>query len=179
MTRRILLVDDEEAVLNALRRALRVLLAEDAPAIEILTEPALALQRLEVRSYDIVVSDYRMPGMDGVAFLRQARELQADCSRIVLSASADREVLTRAINEAEILRFLGKPWEDGSLMEAVRAGFAHRDRRLEERLLADRTRLADGVLTRQAIEERRLEELEPGITHVLWGPDGSVMLDGA
>ncbi len=63
------------------------------------------------------------------------------------------------------------------LEAVVRAAFARRDAVLADRRLADVTRLVRGALSPEEIERRRLEELEPGITRVNWGPDGSVLLD--
>src|SRR3954469_8579707 len=87
---RILLVDDERGVLNALVRLLRltpimVRGAEWHPRVDAFESPVEALKAASGCAYDLVVSDFRMPGMDGVAVLRRMRELQPDCARVILS----------------------------------------------------------------------------------------------
>jgi response regulator RpfG family c-di-GMP phosphodiesterase len=123
------------------------------------------------------MSDYRMPGMDGVAFLKAIRALQPQAVRLVLSAQADQSALISAINEAQILRFLAKPWSEEELVNTLRLALETHDRQAEEHQLADKARLEAGKMSRQEFELRRLEQAEPGITKVKWGPDGSVLID--
>jgi DNA-binding NtrC family response regulator len=176
---RVMLVDDEPNVLRALKRALSQP-AEPAlglEAIEIFDAPHAALDRLSEERFDLILSDYRMPGLDGVVFLSAARQLQPDAQRLILSAQADLDGLIGAINDAAIQRFLRKPWDDLELRMAVAEALAHRELILENRRLADEVRLQRGMISRQEHELRRLEEESPGITKVSWGPDGSVLLE--
>lgn len=177
MPRRVMLVDDERHVLRALERALRAAVLDEKPRIELFSDPEAALSRARATAFDVFVSDYRMPRLNGVEFLRLVRDLQPDAVRIMLSASRDFDAVQRAINEAQILRYLCKPWETTELKELLHAAFEHRDQLLEERKLADLTRLLRGELSPAELERRRLEEAEPGITKVNWGPDGSVLLE--
>ena len=106
----LLIVDDEAHVLNALRRML--LNAAAPPVLHDLelttfTSPMEALEHAAHHRIDLVISDYRMPGMDGVSFLTRVAALQPDSARIILSAYADMEGIVRAINEAGIFRFVG------------------------------------------------------------------------
>jgi two-component system, probable response regulator PhcQ len=176
---RLLLVDDEPNVLRALKRVLS--LAGDPPlaleAIETCELPRQALERLHEQAYDLILSDYRMPEMDGVAFLSAARQLQPDCARLILSAQADLQGLIGAINQAGIQRFIMKPWNDLDLRVALAEALEHRALLLENRRLADEVRMARGVISHHEVELRRLEEESPGITKVKWGPDGSVLLE--
>jgi DNA-binding response OmpR family regulator len=82
-----------------------------------------------------------------------------------------------AINEAEIFRYLTKPWDDAELVATVRLGLARREQLLEDRRLADESRFFQGDMSVEEIELQRLEADEPGITKVKWGPDGSVLLE--
>lgn len=83
----------------------------------------------------------------------------------------------RAVNEVGIDRFIGKPWNDYDLMSAIGQALAHRELLLENRQLANLVRMEMGDTTPEAVEAERLEAIEPGITEVNWGPDGSVILD--
>ena len=179
---RIMLVDDEEGILKALRRLLTATPCTYHGAtyqlgIEIFSSPVEALERARHTAFDLFLVDYRMPEMDGVAFLKEVREVQPDAARMILSGYADLDALVGAINEAKIYRFLSKPWNDYELVSAVAEALAYRELLVEKAKLADEAQLAKGRLTPEEAEARRLERLEPGITQVRWGPDGSVILD--
>lgn len=180
MSDRIVLVDDELPILNALQRLLRAGLKDAAGeryAVEAFTDAASALARARECAFALAISDQRMPGMTGVEFLRELRQVQPDCGRIILSGYADLKALVAAINEAEIARFISKPWTDFDLLSAVRQVLRIRELTLENQHLADQVRQQQGVLSAQEAELRRLERLEPGITHVSWGSDGSFILE--
>ena len=175
---RLMLVDDEENVLRALRRTL--LMNDDnvqAFSVEVFSSPVTALQRADEAKFDLVLSDYRMPEMDGVQFLRQFRDKQPDAARLVLSGYADLEGIIGAINEAQIFRFIPKPWHDTELRVTLTQALTYHTLLVENRQLADRVRAQQGKLTRQELELRRLEQEHPGITKVNWGPNGEVLLD--
>ena len=172
---RILIVDDEESILKALRRLLS--LTTNQLAIDLFTTPEEALAKARHTPYDLVLSDYRMPGMNGVQFLTALRAIQPNAARLILSGYADLNGLIGAINEAGISRFITKPWDDDELISTITQTLAQREETLETQRLADQARLATGALTAEEIERRLLEAQEPGITEVNWGPDGSVLLD--
>jgi response regulator RpfG family c-di-GMP phosphodiesterase len=115
--------------------------------------------------------------MDGIEFLKAAKEIQPDAARLILSGYADLNALVRAVNEVGIERFIGKPWNDYDLMSAIGQALAHRELLLENRQLANLVRLEMGDISPEQIEAERLELIEPGITEVNWGPDGSVVID--
>ncbi len=179
---RILIVDDEEAILKALRRLLRV-----APCsygnrvftleVDTCDSPVAAVEMARGEAYDLFISDYRMPVMDGVEFLKATKTIQPDAARLILSGYADLNALMRAVNEVGIDRFIGKPWNDYELIAAIAQALAHRELLLENQQLANLVRLEMGDTTPEELEANRLEAIEPGITAVNWGPDGSVMLD--
>jgi len=177
---RILLVDDEPQVLSALQRLLRHGLRDAAGSpyrVEAFTSADAALDRAAVAGFALAVSDYRMPGKDGIAFLRELRQLQPDCGRIILSGYADLNALVAAINEVGISRFISKPWTDFELLSAIQQALSLRALALENQRLADEVRVQRGLLSAQDAELRRLEGLEPGITRVRWGEDGSFILE--
>jgi response regulator RpfG family c-di-GMP phosphodiesterase len=145
--------------------------------VEAFSSPVAALVRARQEDFDLFISDFRMPEMDGIEFLKGSKALQPDAARLILSGYADLNALVRAVNEVGIERFIGKPWNDYDLMSAIGQALAHRELLLENRELANLVRLEMGDKTPEQIETERLEGIEPGITAVNWGPDGSVLLD--
>ncbi|MBI2308802.1 MAG: response regulator [Rhodocyclales bacterium] len=179
---RILLVDDEDSILRSLTRLLSLTpcTAGDKSwklVVDGFTSPEAALDRARHTAYDVVLSDYRMPGMDGVQFLKAFRLLQPDCPRLILSGYADLNGLIGAINEAGISRFLSKPWNDYELVAAIGQALALRELSLDNQRLADQARHALGQISAEELERKRLEAEAPGLARVEWGPDGSVLLD--
>lgn len=179
---RILIVDDDEPVLRSLRRLLAatytsVVGTSVKPVVDLFTSPIEALEKALHTSYDMVLSDYRMPEMNGVQFINAFREIQPDAARLILSGYADLNGLIGAINEAGISRFISKPWNDYELVSTIGSVLKLRELTLENQRLADQMRLSLGRISPEEVERRRLESIEPGITHVNWGPDGSVLLD--
>ncbi len=178
---RIMLVDDEPNILHALRRVIGTEVTDGQNRFEVKVEtfetPEEALKRASDVKIDLAISDYRMPGMDGVAFLKSFRGLQPNAARLILSGYADLVGLIGAINDAQIYRFINKPWEDYDVVTAITQALAFKQLLIENQQLADLVRVQRGQLARQEMELRRLEEETPGITKVKWGPDGSVVLD--
>lgn len=129
---RLLLVDDEINVLNALRREL----ASDYE-IETFTSPVAALQRCEEIAFDLVIADYKMPEMNGVDFLKQFGALQPDAARMLLSGETDIDAMLRLINETHIYRFLAKPWDRVELQASIAQALTYRAIVLENRQLAE------------------------------------------
>lgn len=175
--RRLLLLDDEISVLHALERTLRQFFSSEELKMEIFTDPEQALLRSAEIPFDVVVSDYRMPGMDGIDFLKMIKGIQPDAVRLLLSASTEFDTVMNAINQAEVFRYIAKPWRAGDLQKVIQLALVRRDQSIEEHALADEARAQRGELTPQELEAKRLEAEEPGITRVKWGPDGSVPLD--
>jgi two-component system probable response regulator PhcQ len=177
--RTILLVDDDVNVLNALKRALRRQgVAAGHPNdlhLELFSDPFAALTRCCSFEFDLVISDQRMPQMMGVDFLRALKDIAPNTVRLMLTASTEFETALSAINEAQVFRFLPKPWLDEELRDNIALALEHRDKLIEEQRLADQLRLAHEQ-TPQEREAQRLEADEPGITQVRWGPDGSVII---
>jgi response regulator RpfG family c-di-GMP phosphodiesterase len=112
----ILLVDDEVAILDGLRRQLRKKFT-----VHTATGGAEALRLLESEPVTVVVSDMRMPEMNGAAFLARVRERDPDVVRILLTGEADTQAAIAAVNEGQIYRFLTKPCPPEVLMSELDA----------------------------------------------------------
>lgn len=139
----LLLVDDEANILNSLRRLLRpkgyrVFTAEGGEA---------ALEILGREAVDLVVSDMRMPGMDGAQLLERVRALWPQTMRILLTGYADINSTIAAVNKGGIYRYISKPWNDDDILMAIDQALSLRG------LERDRQRL-------QALTERQNEELK-------------------
>ena len=113
---KILCVDDEPNVLHSVRR----LFLDDEYTILTANSANDGIAILQGnRDIQIVISDYRMPNMNGVEFLREVRTRWPDTVRIVLSGYADTASIVSAINEGEIYRFVPKPWNDDELKVTI------------------------------------------------------------
>ncbi len=176
---RLLLVDDEPNILRSLERQLRTISRGDGPAyhIETCSSPVVALVSAGESAFDLVISDYRMPEMNGIAFLRAFRGLQPTAARLILSGQTDLAGMIGAINEAGIMRFLAKPWEEAELVFAVETALRERSLLLENQRLADELRASLNIVARQEAELMRLERESPGITRVSRDADGAVLLE--
>jgi two-component system probable response regulator PhcQ len=166
ITATILLVDDEPNVTEALKRALR------REPYEILTaiSGAAALELLERRAVDVVISDEQMPGMSGSVFLSAVRKQYPHTIRMILSGQASLEAAVRAINEGEVYRFFLKPCNPTDLAFTVQQALAHK--RLEEQ-----SRRLLRKYQRQAATLARLEHNSPGILHLDTDEEGAVVVD--
>jgi CheY-like chemotaxis protein len=118
MSRRILFVDDEPNILEGIRRQLRKHFEVDTA-----TSAEDGLKALsENGPYAVVVSDMRMPHMNGSQFLTRVRAISPDSVRMILSGQADLESTIAAVNDGHIFRFLTKPCSAEQLTETVAAG---------------------------------------------------------
>jgi response regulator RpfG family c-di-GMP phosphodiesterase len=132
---RILIVDDEALVLEGLRRQLRTHFD-----VTVTTETREAMKlAVSKEPYAVVVSDLRMPGMDGVALLSNIRNLSPDTVRVLLTGYADVEAAIAAVNEGNIFRFLNKPCPAGMLIRALEASVEQHRLITAERVLLEQT----------------------------------------
>ncbi len=118
----VLCVDDERNILASLRRLLR----PQGYAIHTAESAAEALVLLEGTPVDLIISDMRMPEMNGAEFLSRARARWPASIRVLLTGYADLSSTIEAINRGEIHRFISKPWDDEQLLAIVRDGLARR-----------------------------------------------------
>jgi response regulator RpfG family c-di-GMP phosphodiesterase len=160
-TNTLLLVDDEPSVLSALRRLFRM----HGYAIEQAPGGAEALALMAERDFDLVISDMRMPEMDGAAFLEQVRQRHPATVRILLTGYADIESTVAAINRGEIHRYLTKPWDDNDLLLVVSEALKRRDLEQQNQALMALTQQQNQALqdlnrTLEARVASRTAELE-------------------
>jgi EAL domain-containing protein (putative c-di-GMP-specific phosphodiesterase class I)/FixJ family two-component response regulator len=150
--RTLLLVDDEENILNSLKRLLR------GSGYRILTASSgtQGLQALGENRVDVIISDQRMPEMTGVEFLRRVKDIHPDSVRIVLSGYTELQSVTSAINEGAIYKFLTKPWDDELLRANIEEAFRRKEMADEHRHLTDRLISTNAELGRAEHELRKL-----------------------
>lgn len=131
----ILLVDDEENILRSIQR----LLMDEEFEVETATSGEDGLVKLKtLENVGLIVSDQRMPGMNGAEFLGRSRELAPHAQRILLTGYSDINATIEAINKGGAGQYISKPWNDDELIRAIR----------------------DAVeLYRQGVEKRRLNEV--------------------
>ena len=114
---KILAVDDENAILNSLRRifveAGCIFVAADSGAGGV-----AALQHAS--SFDVIISDYRMPGMNGIEFLTFARELQPESFRILLTGQAPGKDIVASLKSGVVTTYIPKPWDNDALLAVVK-----------------------------------------------------------
>jgi putative two-component system response regulator len=115
----VVIVDDEEMVGLAIQSFLQL---ETSYDVRSFTSPEAALEAVATDAVAVIIADFMMPGMDGIAFLRHCRDTRPTATRILLTGYADKENAIRAINEAGLYYYLEKPWNNDHLKLVVRNG---------------------------------------------------------
>jgi response regulator RpfG family c-di-GMP phosphodiesterase len=132
---RVLFVDDEQNVLDGIQRSLRKHIA-----VQTATSGADGLRLLrETGPFALVVSDMRMPSMNGAQFLTKVREQEPEAVRMILSGQADLEATIAAVNDGHIYRFLSKPCSPEKLLAAVEDGLKQHRLINAEKVLLEQT----------------------------------------
>lgn len=141
----LLFVDDEQNILSSLKRLFRPL----GYTIHTANSGAEGLGVLEKETVDVVVSDMRMPEMDGAQFLEQVAARWPHTARILLTGYADINATVAAVNKGGIWKYLSKPWDDDELKRAVHDA-------LERKRLVDENRRLERLTQKQNEELREL-----------------------
>ena len=140
---RILCVDDERNVLRSLER----IFLDDDYLIMTAGSGEEGLELLgEGPQVQVVISDYRMPGMNGVDFLREVFRRHPETIRIVLSGYADTAAVVAAINDGKIYKFIPKPWNDDELRATVIKALEHYESHRRNLQLTEELRLRNEQL---------------------------------
>lgn len=121
--RQILFVDDEPMILDGLRRMLRPM--RDVWDVEFANGGAMALEMLACQEFDVIVSDMRMPGMDGAQLLTAVQQLYPNIIRVILSGHTEKEMILKTVGIAQ--QYLSKPCDADTLKETIAKAFALRD----------------------------------------------------
>lgn len=133
---RVICVDDEPKILNAIARSLR-------GALDLTTASggaeALTIMRSAEEPFQVVVSDMKMPEMNGAVFLSHARKHFPDTVRILLTGFAELESVVRAVNEGNIFRFLAKPCSTAELLGAIKDAVRQHELLVAEKVLVEQT----------------------------------------
>ncbi len=145
----LLFVDDEPGILSSLRRLFR----PHGYRIFLANGGAEGLDILERETIDLVISDMRMPQMDGAKFLEQVRQKWPLVMRLLLTGYADIASTVAAINRGEVYRYVSKPWDDNDIVLLVRQALQHK------KLAEENARLLE--LTSRQNEE--LRDLNTGL----------------
>lgn len=135
MSPKVLLVDDDSNILSAYTRLLR-----GRFEFETALGGEEALARIKAAGpYAVILSDMRMPAMDGIQFLAEAKIRTPDSVRIMLTGNADQTTAIEAVNRGNIFRFLTKPCDQGLLVSSIEAGIKQNQLILAERELVEGT----------------------------------------
>lgn len=129
---RVLIVDDEDSILASLRRLLR------REPYELVTARSgqEALRLMEQQPAELIISDYRMPGMTGTELLREVQSRWPHTIRIILSGYSEVRAIIDAINTGAIYKFLSKPWNDEEVKLHIRRALEQYDLKLLSRRMA-------------------------------------------
>jgi two-component system, probable response regulator PhcQ len=175
----VVIVDDELHVLTALRRTLRRLpfLFGRPVALHTFSDAEGALVLLLTQPVDVVISDFRMPGMGGIELLRRTKELQPHAGRLLMSGTPDFSLLLGAVNTASVARVILKPWVDDELLEAVRQCVELRQLLLDNADLADQQRVQQGLLSQPEADRRQSLTRHAEITEVVLGAPEAPLSD--
>lgn len=133
MDRTLLLVDDEENILSSLTRLFR----KSGYNIIRASSGQQGLEMLEQYPVGVIVSDQRMPEMQGVEFLSKVKLRYPDTIRMILSGYTDLKSITDAINEGAVYKFLTKPWDDDLLQKNVAEAFERYEMKVVNAWLAE------------------------------------------
>ena len=143
----LLFVDDELPILKSVRRFCRA----HGWQVTLANSGAEALEKLATEEFDIIISDMRMPKMDGAELLQRAYEMWPKTVRIILSGYSDSEALQQAVNEAHIFKYLTKPWNDDELAEVIVTAAEQRKTQLDKESLVETTQQRSKTLGKVAL----------------------------
>ncbi len=157
---KVLIVDDQENLLSGLRRQFR-----NTYDMTTATSADDALAKIDAdEPFAVVVTDMKMPGMDGIAFLEAMESASPTTVRMMLTGNADQDTAVKAINSGKIFRFFNKPCDLDTLREGIDAGIMQfrlhtAERDLVEKTLSGSIKLLSDVLSMTNPHEARRREL--------------------
>jgi len=161
----IMIVDDEPNVISALQRTL----FDEPYEIRTATSGEEALEGLATSKVKLVISDERMPGMDGAEFLSIVKVRYPETVRIMLTGYASLDAAMKAVNSGEVYRFFVKPWNDLELTMAIKSAIEKFDLETENRRLL-------AMIRNQAVELKVMERRHTGITRLEKDKCGNLLI---
>jgi len=163
----VLFLDDEESIIDGVQR----LFMRESYGVFATTSPALAREALAKEKIKVVVSDYRMPDISGVKFLREVKEQYPDKVKILFTGYTDFLAAEEAINVGEVYRFISKPWKTAELLSTIRQCIEHYDLVLEAKTHKEELELSNKKL--KAMYEMQ-KEFTSTVSHELRTPLASI-----
>lgn len=158
----VFIVDDEMMVTSSLKTMLGL---ETSHRIHTYNNPIEALEAVKSLRPDVVISDFSMPGMDGISFLREVKKLLPESTLILLTGYADKESAIEAINTIGIYRYIEKPWDNEELKISISNGLERAHlvgdlRRTIEELKNAQGQLENTNRQLEALVEARTQDLK-------------------
>lgn len=157
----VLFVDDEQSIINSIKRLVR----KENYCLLTANSGQDGLNLLAENDVQIVISDQRMPEMNGTEFLKQVKELYPHVLRIILSGYTEVDSITEAINEGSVYKFFLKPWNDHNLKLEIRQALEQYDliqanKHLHEKVIAKNNELKNINENLEAAVKERTQTLE-------------------
>lgn len=149
----ILIVDDEENILRSLKRIFK----EQKYTVYTAISGFEAISLLKKTNVDLIISDQKMPGMDGIELFEKIIDDYPDLIKILITGHAELNDAIRAVNSGNVYKFTLKPWNNEELLLMIKRALEQRDLIIENRTLTDELKLRDSIIT-------KLEKDYPGIT---------------
>ena len=116
---KIVYVDDEKMLTSTFSTLMKI---EGFTDVVVFNNPLDALDYLKKETPDLIISDFLMPEMNGLEFLREAKKLYPEVSMILLTAYADKENAIKTINEIGVYKYIEKPWDNDDLVINIKNG---------------------------------------------------------
>ena len=155
----ILIVDDERFIL----RNLELLLTGRGYDVLLAASGREALERLAERPVSLIISDYKMPGMNGIDLLEEVHRLFPETIRVLITGCVNNETAIAAINKGHVYRYINKPWETEEFLLIVAACLAHHALLAEKKrlllLTLEQQRVLEEVNAKLAAERRRMQTI--------------------
>ncbi len=150
---KILYVDDDTLLTSTFSTLMKV---EGFNDVEIYNNPREALEYLKLEAPDLIISDFLMPEMNGLEFLKEAKKLYPETSMILLTAYADKENAIKTINEIGVYKYIEKPWDNDDLIMNIKNGIERSHLLADLRDKIDKLEIAQTELKKYS---EKLEEL--------------------
>ncbi|MFW5946473.1 MAG: response regulator [Candidatus Natronoplasma sp.] len=149
----VLIVDDETQILKLLKESLKASKALECD-VTLATDGKYGLKHINEKDYDLVLSDYNMPEVDGLEFLKQVKEDSPDTVRIMITGQGCLEVAKEAINEADVHHFIEKPWDTKELISIVRRELKGKEKSDGEEWIPDVNSVEEAIEAVESLQKK-------------------------